>query len=176
MAPASYPRAAAMAALQAALSGTWIAAADLTPARRRLTRAGAVAVIGAIGYAVSPSRAERPSDGPVSLRLIAPESEHSLGIAAPDLSSPVAKPPAGPEPVTFDRRKAAVTAAVMGLSVAAFAGRRVVETRWRARLAAAGHPHPTRALAVRMAGVEFAVQLALQVTDARRTGRKPFAR
>ncbi|MBU2670567.1 hypothetical protein KOI35_44415 [Actinoplanes bogorensis] len=192
---ASYPRALAMAALQATLSGTWIAAGDLSPARRRLTRAGAVAVIGAIGYAVSPSSSSSSSapDGPVSLRLVAPGSEHSLGIAAPDPTSgdpaapidpaspghpaspkSLASPsgPASSEPDgSFDKRKAVLAAGVMGLSVAALAGRRVLEKRWRARLASAGHAHPTRALAVRMAGVEFAVQLALQLADMRKADK-----
>ena len=183
---ASYPRAFAMAALQATLSGTWIVAGDLSPARRRLARAGAVAMVGAIGYAVSTPTPSPSPDGPVALRLVAPGSEHSLGIAAPDPTSgdPARADPASsagpassvdPDEDSFDKRKAVVAAGVMGLSVAAIAGRRVLEKRWRARLASAGYAHPTRALAVRMAGVEFAVQLALQLADMRKADKTPSA-
>ncbi|GAB2591805.1 hypothetical protein Aab01nite_38520 [Paractinoplanes abujensis] len=192
MAPVSYPRALALAALQAALSGSWIAAGELTPARRRLARLGAVAVTTGIGYVISPpssSSAETP-DSPVTLRLVAPGSANALGVAAPELAgSPDAAHPtgdrapqaaAGPShglldasemldiKVPFDKRKAVLGAAVVALSAGAIAGRRQLEKRWLARLTGHGHPHPTRGLAVRMAAVEFAGQFALQLADRRR--------
>jgi hypothetical protein len=69
---------------------------------------------------------------------------------------------------TFDKRKAAVGLAIIGLTAVAVVGRRTVEKRWLARLTRNGHPHPTRALAVRIGAIEFAGQFALQVADAHR--------
>jgi hypothetical protein len=156
MASASYPRAIAMAALQAALTSTWIAARELSPPRRRLARLGIVAAVGGVSYLASPRSAD-------------PEPELVVG-ARPMLvaeGGPVVDPDAFPE-FAFDKRKAALTAAVLGASAAAMFGRRQVEKRWLARLTRNGHPHPTRALAVRMAGLEFAGQLALQLAETRK--------
>jgi hypothetical protein len=155
MAPASYPRAVGVAALQAVLSGVWIAAGELTPARRRLTRVGAVAVMGAVTLAVSP-----PSD-------LARSSVVVLD-AQPRLLSEVAPAPAEP---TLDKRRIAATAGLLGVAVAVNVGRYQFRKRWLAKLTRDGHPHPTRALAVRMAAFEFAHQLALQIRDRRRAAR-----
>ncbi|MDY7090940.1 MAG: hypothetical protein SYR96_38375, partial [Actinomycetota bacterium] len=202
MATVSYPRALAMAALQAALSGTWIAAGELSPARRRLTRFGAAALVSGAGYVISqPSRSSdtpaSPRDAPVDLRLIAPGSANALGIAAPDLtgSADATHPASADEAagntgasrgshglldasdllgigdkieIPYDKRRAAMGAAVVALSVGAMVGRRRLEKRWLAGLTRSGHPHPTRALAVRIAAIEFAAQLALQFAEQRR--------
>ncbi|GID32973.1 hypothetical protein [Paractinoplanes brasiliensis] len=206
MATVSYPRALAMAALQAALSGTWIAAGELSPARRRLTRFGAAALVSGVGYVISqPSRSSdtpaSPPDAQVDLRLIAPGSANALGIAAPDLtgSADATHPAADPAPadeaagntdasrashglldasdllgigdkieIPYDKRRAAMGAAVVALSVGAMVGRRRLEKRWLAGLTRSGHPHPTRALAVRIAAIEFAAQLVLQFAEQRR--------
>ncbi|MEU4619976.1 hypothetical protein AB0G04_08340 [Actinoplanes sp. NPDC023801] len=157
MSSVSYPRAVATAALQACFSGTWIAARELSPARRRLTRLGAVAAVAALGYAVAPDQ---------------PEPEPELVVA--DKPYLVTEPPApAAEPqVPFDKRKAIIGAAVVGLSVATLVGRHQLEKRWLARLTRNGHRHPTRGLAVRMASIEFATTLVLQVADVRRLGRR----
>jgi hypothetical protein len=55
--------------------------------------------------------------------------------------------------------------------VAVNVGRYRLRKRWLAKLTRDGHPHPTRALAVRMAAFEFAHQLALQIRDRRRAAR-----
>lgn len=156
MASVSYKRAIAVAAMQAALSSAWIAARELSPVRRRLARLGTVAAVAAAGYVTAPKKPE-------------PEPEELVVAAHPfPVSDP--QPVAGDEPeFTFDKRKAAVGIALLGLSAAAIVGRRKLENRWLARLTRNGHPHPTRALAVRMAAVEFAGQFALQVAEAHRT-------
>lgn len=143
----SYRRAVGSAALQAAVSSTWIAARELTPARRRLARVATVAAGAVVAHLAAPPKAD-PVVG---------ANPFPVGEGAP---------PAAPD-FTFDKRRAAVGAGVVALSVAAVAGRRLLEKRWLARLTRAGHPHPTRALAVRMAAVEFAGQLALQLPDVR---------
>ncbi|MEU4422083.1 hypothetical protein AB0F81_15770 [Actinoplanes sp. NPDC024001] len=158
MASASYPRAVGMAALQAALTSTWIAAGELSPVRRRLARTGLVAAVGAVSYAAS---------------------DRSGGTSADEIvvgKRPVLVSEGGPvvdeEPFTFDKRKAAMGAAVVTLSLGAMVGRRQLEKRWLARLIRNGHPHPTRGLAVRVGAVEFAAQLAFQLADMRRAGGK----
>ncbi|MEV4276920.1 hypothetical protein [Actinoplanes xinjiangensis] len=159
MASVSYGRAAAVAALQAALSSTWIAARELSPAKRRLARLGTTAAVAAIGYVTSPKEPDGQSDGEPGDLVVA------------DRPFPVSEPPVpeeAPEPA-FDKRKAVVGLAMIGLTVAAVVGRRTVEKRWLARLTRNGHPHPTRALAVRIGAIEFAGQFALQVAEARRT-------
>jgi hypothetical protein len=160
MASVSYQRAIAVAALQAALSSAWIAARELSPARRRLARFGTVAVVAAVGYVTAPKE---------------PETEPGEIVVAADpfpVSDP--QPVEGDEPeFTFDKRKAAVGIALLGLSAAALVGRRRLEKRWLARLTRNGHPHPTRALALRMAAVEFTGQLALQVAEAHRAANRP---
>jgi hypothetical protein len=160
MASVSYGRAAAVAALQAALSSTWIAARELPPAKRRLARLGTTAAVAAIGYVTSPKEPE-------------PDGEPGELVVA-DRPFPVSEPPVpedAPEPA-FDKRKAVVGLAMIGLTVAAVVGRRTVEKRWLARLTRNGHPHPTRALAVRIGVIEFAGQFALQVAEARRTATR----
>jgi hypothetical protein len=144
-----------MAALQAALTSAWIAARELSPARRRATRAGIVAAVGAVAYAVSPDPAE---------------GERELVVGKRPTLVAEGGPVVDPE-FTFDKRKAVLAAAVLGVSAATIYGRRQLEKRWLARLTRSGHPHPTRALAVRMAGVEFGVQLALQLADLSKVAR-----
>ena len=164
-APRSYTRVVAGAAAQAALSATWIAARELSPARRRLARFGTVATVAAVGWVTS-SRTPEPDADPASPDPASPDpaglEAAALDSAGPDSAGPEAAktPPGG-----FDRR----TAAALGLGVltgtAGILGRRGLEKRWLARLTRDGHRHPTRALAVRMAAVEFALHLALQLAD-----------
>ncbi|MFC7533866.1 hypothetical protein [Actinoplanes sp. GCM10030250] len=152
-----------MAALQAALSSTWILARELSPAKRRLARLGTVTAVAVVGWVVAPSEASDESEG-AGVELVV--GARPMLVAE---GGPVVDPEAQPEK-TFDKRKAAVTAAALGLSVAAVIGRRQLEKRWLARLTRNGHPRPTRGLAVRMAAVEFTGQLALQLADMHKPG------
>ncbi|BBH71722.1 hypothetical protein ACTI_84070 [Actinoplanes sp. OR16] len=154
MASVSYGRAVALAALQAVLSSTWIAARELSPARRRLARAGTVAAVTAVGWVLDPKDSgDDDADREVELVVGA---------------TPFAVADGAPPPPPFDKRKAALAAGAIGISVAAVVGRRHLERRWLARLTRNGHRHPTRALAARMAALEFAAQLALQLNDVRK--------
>lgn len=152
MSSAPYLRAVGLAVLQAGTSGAWIAARDLSPARRRLTRLGTVAAAAAISYAATPAS---PGDDP----------DQDDEIVLSDQPFPISDPPPA---APLDKRKAVLAAAVIGLSVAAMVGRNQLEKRWHARLTSKSHPNPTRGLAVRMAGVEFAAHLAFQLVDARK--------
>ncbi|MEU8242238.1 hypothetical protein AB0C07_28640 [Actinoplanes missouriensis] len=167
MASASYGRAVGLAALQAVLSSTWIAARELSPAKRRLARLGTVAAVAAVGWVAAPKDApDSDSDDQIGPAVGANPYLAAEGAASPDdASQPDSEPP-------FDKRKAALVAGGIGIGVAAMAGRRQLEKRWLARLTRNGHPHPTRALAVRMAGVEFVGQLAMQLNDVRKARSK----
>ncbi|MEU4692407.1 hypothetical protein [Actinoplanes sp. NPDC023714] len=157
MASVSYGRAVGLAALQAALSSTWIAARELSPAKRRLARAGTVATMVAVGWVTAPK--EEPAE---EIDLVVGATPFSVADGVPKTDAEEEEPP------PFDKRKAALAAGAIGIGVAAIVGRRQLEKRWLARLTRNGHAHPTRALAVRMAGVEFAAQLAMQLNDVRK--------
>ncbi|WP_433825834.1 hypothetical protein ACQP2E_27460 [Actinoplanes sp. CA-015351] len=154
-APATYPRAVGLAALQAVLSSAWIVAQELPPAKRRLARLGTVATVGAIGYLIAPGDESHTADEP----------EASDDLVVGQNPFPVSEGVEATEDAPLDKRKAALTAAAIGLAVAAIVGRRQLEKRWLTRLTRNGHTHPARALAVRMAGLEFAGQLAIQIAD-----------
>jgi hypothetical protein len=159
MASASYGRAVGLAALQAVFSSTWILARELSPAKRRLARASTFAAVTAVGYVLTPKPSKEATE----------EAEQDLELvvgAQPFLASEgVPEDLEAEPPVPFDKRKAALAVGAVALSVAAVVGRRQLEKRWLARLTRNGHPRPTRALAVRMAGVEFAGQLAIQFAE-----------
>jgi hypothetical protein len=121
--------------------------------------------VAAVGWVTSPKE-------PDEFEELDPEPAE---LVVGDHPFPVSEPPpaAEDEPeFTFDKRKAALGLAMLGLTVAAVVGRRSLEKRWLARLIRNGHPHPTRALAVRVGAVEFAGQLALQVADAHRVAAR----
>ncbi|WP_433790664.1 hypothetical protein [Actinoplanes sp. CA-252034] len=168
MASVSYQRAVAIAAMQAALSTAWIAARELPPAKRRLARFGTAVAVTTIGWVTSP---KEPEPDEFESNGSAPQE-----IVVGDRPFPVSEPQpvsGDDEPATpFDKRKAVVGAALLGLTVATVVGRRQLEKRWLARLTRNGHPHPTRALAVRIGTLEFAGQLALQVAEAHRAAAK----
>lgn len=156
MSASTLSRAVAKAALQAVSGGLWIAAAELSPARRRLARLTTVTAMTAVVWAASPKE-ESGRDDEIVL------ADRPFAVTDP--------PPAGAEQepeFVFDKRKAIAAAGAIGLSTAAFVGRRRLEKRWLARLTGDGHPHPTRALAVRMAAVEFAGYLVIQLAESRR--------
>jgi hypothetical protein len=138
----TYPRAVLTAALQGLLTGAWVAAGELPTRGRRLVRAGSV-----LSLSAAASIGDRGDPGEPE-----PTAEQ---YAAWDV----------------DRRKLAVTAVSLGVSVGLMAGRRRLEKRWLAALARDGHPHPYRALALRMGLLSFAGTLPgrlVEVYEARR--------
>lgn len=163
MVAASYPRAVAKAALQAAFSGVWIAAAELSPAKRRLARLGTVAAAAAITYAASPKE-----PGPADEIVLA---DRPFAVTDPPPAAGEDEEAAAEPAFEVDKRTAIAAAGVLGLSAAMIVGRRRLEKRWLAGLTSGGHPHPTRALAVRMAAVEFAGYLVLQLATSGREQR-----
>jgi hypothetical protein len=125
----TYPRAVVTAALQGLLTGAWVAAGELPTRRRRLVRAGSVLSLSAIASIGDRDDSGKPEPEPTAEQY-----------AAWDV----------------DRRKLAVTAVTLGASVGLAIGRRQLEKRWLAALARDGHPHPHRALALRMGLLSFA--------------------
>jgi hypothetical protein len=131
--------------------GAWVAVAELPPARRRLAR-GALAAINA-AVAIPGLRGIRPAAVDTAVPAT-PGAGPGLPFVDVGIKLPVDPP---------SRRRAVLAgAAVLTTAVAAsvgtaVAGRRL-ERRWLARLARQGHPHPHRALGVRMA-VLYAVMV-----------------
>lgn len=154
----SYSRVVTVAAMQAVSSSAWIAARELPPARRRLARAGIIAV-GAAGYAAMP-------DNRRTIRELRSEVESLRDKDEEAGDEPESRPdePEAPES-PFDKRRAIATAGALGLTIAVTLGRRRLQKRWLARLVRDGHAHPNRALALRMAPMMFAAEIAVQLID-----------
>ncbi|WP_430784668.1 hypothetical protein [Actinoplanes sp. G11-F43] len=146
-----YLRIVGTAALQAGMSGIWVAVRDLSPARRRLARAGTVAALTAVSFVMTPD--ETSADDIDEIEL----SAQPFPVSDP--------PPAAEEGFTVGKKEAALLAGVAALSIAAIVGRHQLEKRWLARLRRNNHANPTRALAVRMAGLDFAGTLAIQLAE-----------
>jgi hypothetical protein len=139
-----YLRALAEVGLDVASVGAWVAAAELPPPRRRLAR-GALAAVG-VAVAVPGIRADRP----IAANTAKPSSP-SAGSRLPYVDAGIRID------ASQRRRPALVGAAVLTTAVAASVGAAVagrqLERRWLARLTRHGHPHPHRALGVRMAAL-----------------------
>ncbi len=147
-----YLRALAETGLDVASVGAWIAAAELPPARRRLARGALAAVTTAA--AIPGVRAGR--------RAVAEPATPGAGSGLPFVDVGIRLPAGEPsDGDTSPRRRAvlagAVGAAVLTTAVAASVGAaaagRQLERRWLARLVRHGHPHPHRALGVRVAAL-----------------------
>lgn len=126
----AYVRSAGSSALQGLSTGLWVAAGELSPGRRRLARLGVVAVTA----------------------------------AAFSAGSQVAPPPEQQdeerERPSFDKRSLIVLGAGLACAVAGTVGGRLLERRWLARLERKGHPHPHRALGLRLGAISGATALA----------------
>lgn len=129
----------AMAGAQAALTGLWEVAAELSPARRRLARVGMVAGIAAGGAAFSRLRP-------------APDENQDLTEDEPAEATP-------------PRLTPAMTAVGVGIGLAVTATSQLMRKHWLTGLARE-HAHPERALALRMAALAFAGTLSARLLDA----------
>ena len=135
----SYARAVGASALQGLLTGIWVAAGELPPAKRRAGRAAAVVTLSAVA----------------SIRDWAfPDEE-------PEQTAP--RPP--------DKKQLLTLGAAAAVSTGMILGRRRLERRWLAGLERAGHPHPHRALAVRVGLLSFAGTLPGRLAKAHSTRR-----
>ncbi len=146
-----YVRALADSGFDVASVGAWVAAAELSPARRRLAR-GALAAV-TVAVAIPGVRAARSAAADTA-EPVAPGARSGLPFVDAGIRLPADELS---EAGTPTRRRAVLVAGVLttavAVSVGAAAAGRQLERRWLARLARNGHPHPHRALAVRMAGL-----------------------
>ena len=134
----SYARAVGASALQGLLTGIWVAAGELTPAKRRAGRAAAVVTLSAVA----------------SIRDWAfPDEERD---EKPEQTTP--RPP--------DKRQLLALGAAAVVSTGMVLGRRRLEQRWLTGLQRAGHPHPYRALGVRVGLLSFAGTLPSRLVKA----------
>ncbi|GIJ79079.1 hypothetical protein SAMN05443287_101533 [Micromonospora phaseoli] len=147
-----YLRALAEAGLDVASVGAWIAAAELPPARRRIAR-GALAAV-TVAVAIPGVRAIR-ADVAGTAESVIPGARSGLPFVDAGIRIPAGEPAGGDASA---RRQAVLAGAVVlatagAVSVGVAAAGRRLERRWLARLARHGHPHPHRALGVRMAAL-----------------------
>jgi hypothetical protein len=154
----TYVRAIGSALAQGALTATWVAAGELPTPQRRLARAGAAASVAAVGWFSSDS-----SDN----------SDNSTeGTPSPPSNQPAGGPAQDDTPQPMDPRRVALTVVLSGLSIGMLVGRRHLEKRWLARLAAKGHEHPHRALALRLGLLSAAATLASSLQSAHAEQRR----
>jgi hypothetical protein len=157
-----YLRALADAGLDVASVGSWVAAAELSPARRRLAR-GALAAV-TVAVAVPGVRAGR---------FAAEPAVPGAGSGLPFVDVGIRLPDAEPSEADPSLRRRAVLAGAVGVGVlaasvgAAVAGRQL-ERRWLARLTRRGHQHPHRALGLRMAGLYAVLVVPSRLVAVRR--------
>jgi len=139
-----YLRALAETGVDVASVGAWVAAAELSPARRRLARAALAA--GSVALGVSAMRNRRPATPGPGPGLPFVDAGIRLPADPPSESDSAAR-----RRVVLAGAGAFTTAVAISVGTAV-AGRRL-ERRWLARLARNGHQHPHRALGVRMAAL-----------------------
>lgn len=127
----TFSRAVGAAAMQGLATGTWVAAGELPARQRQLARIGSVLTISAVTGAVAARRAAKDPKAAAERYV---EGE-------------------------LDRRQLAVAVASSALTIGLVVQRRRLEKRWLAALIRDGHPHPHRALALRMGLLVFAGSL-----------------
>jgi hypothetical protein len=138
----SYLRVIGSTALQGVFTGAWVAAGELPAGKRRAVRTGISVATAAVGWLTTPED-ERPD----VTKLTDPDTE-------PDPDRP--------------ERSMAVALAAIGLGIGIFIGGRKLEKRWLAGLQASGHPHPYRALGLRIGLLTAAGTLPAQLLEAKR--------
>jgi hypothetical protein len=147
MAEASaYLRVIGSTVLQGLSTGGWVAAGELPAGKRRALRAGIAVASTAVGWVTVPED-ERPD---------------FKKITNPD-------PDAEPDRPRAERRMTASLAAT-GLAVGVYLGGRMLEKRWLTGLQRGGHPHPYRALGLRIGVLTAASALPARLLEVRRKG------
>ncbi|OJF11985.1 hypothetical protein BG844_23100 [Couchioplanes caeruleus subsp. caeruleus] len=131
------------------MTGVWVAAGELSPAKRRLARVGTVATA-AGAYAIR----ERVFPAPALPGADDSDTEEE---------------PVSPEVIS--KAKLIGIGAGVAVSVAVMVAGHRLEKRWLAALIRDGHAHPYRALAVRMGLISFGVALAPDLIRAREARR-----
>jgi hypothetical protein len=154
----AYVRAASSAAMQGVLTGVWVAAGGMSPGRRRAVRATAV-----VGLSAAATLADWWFDRQAAEReawATDDEIAEREDEAKPEPREDDGLEDEAPDPEAIGTRQLALLGAAAAVSAAAIAGRRLWEKRWLQRLENSGHPHPHRALGVRLGAMSFAGSLA----------------
>jgi hypothetical protein len=181
MAEKTYVSAVSSSVLQGLFAAGWYAAGSLPPGERRVLRAGAAAMA---GFAVVPilrqqkpaveERGQEPAvkkaepgmvvsrDPEVAARM---EAEMRPIVRTEDWK-PALRDAFG-EVTAKCRRNPVLTSAALVYSLAMIVGSRRLERRWLAGLVRDGHPHPHRALAIRMGLLTMVGSLPSSLVDAR---------
>jgi hypothetical protein len=167
-----YVRALGEAGLDVASAGVWVAAAELSPARRRLARGALMAAV--VAMALPAFRAGRETE-PATPGAGSGLPYVDAGIRIPaELLDQDQDPDQDPDPAR--RRRVALAGVVLTTVAAASAGVAVagrrLERRWLARLVRNGHPHPHRALGVRIAAVYAVVVVPSRLLAVRQEAKR----
>jgi hypothetical protein len=136
--------AAGSAVSQGLTTGIWIAAGELSPARRRAVRIASGAAFATVGWYTS-ARSDREVEWVAGNGVTVREHKDE-------------------EPRPVNRKRVALMVATGVLSVGSVVGRRRLEKLWLAKLIRDGHPHPHRALGVRMGVISAGLALAGRLT------------
>jgi hypothetical protein len=165
----TYAGVVAGSAGDAVMAGVWLAAGELTPGRRRLARAGLMFAMAALGFGLSSPEDEL--DGAASDDESADSAETAGEMAdeaVDEPDDPTETEPPGVSPLVTT----AVATAGGGLAMAIMVGSSVLQKRWLERLHQSGHPHPHRALAVRVAVLSFVGTLPGRLLEVHGAGSK----
>jgi hypothetical protein len=146
---------------QGLMTGVWIAAGELPAGRRRAARFVASAAVAVVGWHSSAKSdgdtAKSDRDTAKSGRDTAKFGRDTARTVSDDGVTVQHSVDEAPRPL--DRKRVALVIAAGALGVGAMVGRRRLENRWLDKLARDGHPHPHRALAVRMGLVSAGLAL-----------------
>ena len=162
----AYAGVVASTAFEAAATGAWVMAGELTTAKRRLVRASLTATVAGIGlglFRLAPEGLDEPEDedleddpddeplgdGLLGDRSLAP-SEQNRPESARSASA---------------RANPFLGLVAGGIAIGIMIGSSMLQKRWLVALERAGHSAPHRALALRVAAVSFAGTLPARLME-----------
>jgi hypothetical protein len=180
----SYAGPVAAAAAEAALNGAWVAAGELPMPKRRLARVGLTAAVAALTGASTflgmPSD-ERPEAAAGDNEFTEPDATDDMDDRddrddadgrdddRPDEPDDPTEAETSPFRPLLDTTAGRIA---LGISVGIMLSSSFLRKRWLAGLSRSGHPHPHRALALRVAAVSFAAALPARLIEAREPAAK----
>lgn len=152
-----YAGAVGTAALQGLVSAVWVAAEELPPGARRLTRLGMSLAVAAVGAGTTRDATEEGATGRP------PERRPTDAPAAASPGRLTAAP----------GRLAAAAVLLPVVTVGPMILRRRLERRWLDQAAAGGHLHPHRVVALRIGLLSFLMTLVSNLVKAHQAGTRP---
>jgi len=147
-------------ALNAVFTAVWVAAGELPTGKRRLVRTAITATATAVGWAALP-----PQERPFTWGR---ENDFAMAKVAEPAAEKYAENQARethPENEMSPGRRIALASGMFAFSAGVTLAGRKLEKRWLTGLQRAGHPHPYRGLAWRMAMLNAAGTLSANLLE-----------